>query len=198
MTRSEAKLADRLAAILPRLPTAGRCVAVEVGVYRGQLSELLLLARPGLVLHCVDNWLPGDQQPAAYKASNDPHAGLAAADQARYKSEALARLTPFGGRVVVWESGSPAAVHDPLMESGFDLVFLDGRHDREGLEADLAAWWPLVAVGGWLGVHDYGEDAHSRNDRFSFDVKEVFDRWAIFHELLPERDVGTTCWVMRL
>ncbi len=34
-------------------------------------------------------------------------------------------------------------------------VHLDARHDREHLSADIAAWLPKVAPGGWLSGDDY-------------------------------------------
>jgi hypothetical protein len=34
-------------------------------------------------------------------------------------------------------------------------VHLDARHDREHLLADIAAWLPKVAPGGWLSGDDY-------------------------------------------
>lgn len=36
-------------------------------------------------------------------------------------------------------------------------VHLDARHDREGLQADIAAWLPKVAPGGWLSGDDYDD-----------------------------------------
>ena len=37
----------------------------------------------------------------------------------------------------------------------FDFVYLDGRHDREGLLLDLRTWLPRVCPGGILAGHDY-------------------------------------------
>ncbi|MGN6185469.1 MAG: class I SAM-dependent methyltransferase [Thermoanaerobaculia bacterium] len=36
-------------------------------------------------------------------------------------------------------------------------VHLDARHDRESLKADIAAWMPKVARGGWLSGDDFDE-----------------------------------------
>jgi hypothetical protein len=36
-------------------------------------------------------------------------------------------------------------------------VHLDARHDREYLQADIAAWLPKVIRGGWLSGDDYDE-----------------------------------------
>lgn len=54
-------------------------------------------------------------------------------------------------------------VADSLTAAGFfadgwlDWVHLDGRHDRAGLAADIAAWRPKVRRGGWLSGDDHDE-----------------------------------------
>ena len=37
-------------------------------------------------------------------------------------------------------------------------VHLDARHDREHLLADISAWMPKVAPGGWLSGDDFDDD----------------------------------------
>lgn len=177
--------------ILDRLP-AGRCVMVEVGVYLGLLSEHLLDYRRDLILHAVDNWLPADEQPRAYRKSRDPHADVSTAQAVEHKSTALARLRRFGHRAVVHDHGSPAAATSMFMDPVVDLVFLDARHDREGLEIDLAAWWPKVAAGGWLGGHDYGNETQP-----CLAVKPTVDDWARENGGAVIADGGHTWWVRK-
>ena len=40
-----------------------------------------------------------------------------------------------------------------------DLVFIDGAHDRESTIAHMEAWSPLLAPGGVVVFHDYGNEA---------------------------------------
>ena len=35
------------------------------------------------------------------------------------------------------------------------FVFLDGGHSREAVAADIAAWYPKVRPGGYIGGHDF-------------------------------------------
>jgi Methyltransferase domain len=54
-------------------------------------------------------------------------------------------------------------VSDSVVASTFfadrsiDWVHLDGRHDREHVEADIAAWSPKIKIDGWLSGDDYDE-----------------------------------------
>jgi predicted O-methyltransferase YrrM len=36
-----------------------------------------------------------------------------------------------------------------------DYVFLDADHSVEGVRRDIAAWWPKVKAGGFMGGHDW-------------------------------------------
>ena len=40
-------------------------------------------------------------------------------------------------------------------DRSIDWVHLDGRHDYDGLTADIAAWSPKIKPGGWLSGDDY-------------------------------------------
>lgn len=42
-------------------------------------------------------------------------------------------------------------------ERSIDWVHLDARHDREHVQADIAAWLPKVKAGGWLSGDDYDQ-----------------------------------------
>jgi hypothetical protein len=42
-------------------------------------------------------------------------------------------------------------------DGSIDWVHLDGRHDREHVQADIAAWLPKVKAGGWLSGDDFDE-----------------------------------------
>lgn len=40
-------------------------------------------------------------------------------------------------------------------DRSLDFVFLDASHKYEDIKQDLEAWWPKVAIGGYLAGHDY-------------------------------------------
>lgn len=61
-------------------------------------------------------------------------------------------------------------------------VFLDAAHDYESVKADIAAWWPKIQAGGFLGGHDY-ENAEG--------VKRAVD------ETFPDAQKLSGCWLIR-
>jgi predicted O-methyltransferase YrrM len=55
----------------------------------------------------------------------------------------------------------------------FDLVFIDGAHDRASVELDLELSLPLLAEGGVLAFHDYRESEGDYDGRWDPDVTAV-------------------------
>lgn len=153
-------LVQRRDAILRRLPANARMA--EVGVLLGRLSEALLMARPGLSVCMVDNWLPAEEQPESYKSTRDEHSRASRDRAASHRREAQARAAKFGERAVIIEANSvDAAAQVP--GASLDLVFLDADHSEEGVSADIAAWMSKVKPGGWIGGHDI-DNADPRYD----------------------------------
>jgi Methyltransferase domain len=164
MVASLEKLLARAGPILDRLPQDA--VMVEVGVYAGALAQHLLTERPDVMIHCVDSWLGAARQPRAYVASGDTHAKLSQERQNELRVLAVGRLMPFGLRAKIWHGDSVAAA-DAFADESLDMAYLDGRHDYDGVKADIDAWWPKVKPGGWLG----GDDYMQVDPRFSFGVE---------------------------
>lgn len=120
---------------------------VEVGVWRGDMSAALLLGNPELHLVMVDPWEDPMTQPPLKKRGRQP-------TQDALHMRAV-NVTSFAGerREVLRMSSVEAA--RAMRGRTFDLVFIDGDHSYEAVQADIAAWLPRIARGGWLGGHDY-------------------------------------------
>ena len=66
--------------------------------------------------------------------------------------------------IVLQRKASPAALGYLQSDAvPLGLVFIDGEHTYNACKADLEAWSPLIAPGGYLCLHDYVniDDAHS-------------------------------------
>jgi hypothetical protein len=111
---------------LEQTATTMRSVA-EVGCLHGRSATALLEGCPGPV-YCVDPW--DDAADESY--------GSFLSNCGRYPN-----LRPVRGR-------SPGAAG---LVPGVDMVFLDGDHNRAGVEADLAAWLPKTRR--LICGHDY-------------------------------------------
>lgn len=113
--------------LLDRLPP-GPVVGVELGVYRGHMSQELL-KREDLFLWLVD---------------------------IKVRDEAW-KLTEFATsrRDAIWLPSVKAAKR--FEDESLDFVFIDADHSDRAVREDIAAWLPKVKIGGLLCGHDYGK-----------------------------------------
>ena len=191
MRQSDAARHARAAALLDRIRNIPSPRVVEVGVFVGQFSELLLQKRSDLHLTMVDSWAPADQLPDAYRLTGDAHAHQSEAEAEENRQKAETRVKRFGNRATVVCLPSIKAAACNIVAR--DLIFLDADHSYEAVKADLAAWVPHVKAGGWIGGHDYGHT----DPRFSFGVKQAVDEWAAGNGLKIELGADFT-WFCRL
>jgi hypothetical protein len=181
---------ERVEPLLARLVILG--TVVEVGVYQGLMSEHILKTRLDVTWSGVDPWLAADDQPASFVASNDPHARLTQSQQDRFHQDARNRVSRFGARASIYRL--PSVDVAPLLpDASLDMVFLDGDHSYEGVVADLAAWWPKLKEGGWLGGHDWSNP----NPAFRFGVDRAVTEWAEREGHDVQLDQGMTWWTQR-
>jgi SAM-dependent methyltransferase len=144
---------QRWDAIIERFHPGNVLTGVELGVWRGGLSEKLLRALPNLTLHMVDRWAaptPG----GSYAGSGASIATKPEIDH-RMAMEESKRRTQFANprNVIIRSETAEAAALFPTMSC--DFVFIDADHSFAGVTADLAAWFSRVKPGGWLCGHDW-------------------------------------------
>ena len=48
----------------------------------------------------------------------------------------------------------------------FDFIYLDARHDYDGIKEDLEAWWPKLKTGGLMAGHDFIPDGNVKAGLF--------------------------------
>lgn len=160
---------------------------VEVGVFEGYFSKVLLDANPRLALICVDSWGPESRRVAAYDV-------------------ALQTLAPYMDRTTIFKTTSLIAA-SKLPDKWFDFVFIDANHSYESVKRDIEAWTPKVRSGGIVSGHDYYKGkapASWRAARGGIGVIEAVDEYVAAHGytlhttpydgLNPIKDDRQPCW----
>jgi hypothetical protein len=120
----------------------GYKVGVEIGVKKGEFSEIICQANPGVKLCCVDPWEPYDD----YGDYTNP------GQLEGYYPQAKDRLEKYGCQLVKKYSADAANDFD---DNTIDFVYIDGNHRYEHVVADIVAWSKKVRTGGMISGHDY-------------------------------------------
>ena len=107
---------------------------VEIGAYKGRSTWYIARALE-------------DAGSADRVLSIDPHLEGTQEEFARNLA-----ATGIGERVDARAAYSHEVVRD--VDSPVGLLWIDGDHSYEGVRRDFEEWFPKVAVGGWIALHD--------------------------------------------
>lgn len=108
--------------------------ALELGVYMGRSSKVMLDANPGLHLWAVDPFMvDGTYETTKYHLRDEVAQGRCEIIR-KYTPEAVQQMEHMMGKI--------------------DLIFIDGAHDFSNVQQDIVRWRPLVRDGGILCGHD--------------------------------------------
>lgn len=110
---------------------------VEIGVFRGDSSKLLLSRCRFMFL--IDPCIPYEGNP----------------DSTVYAVEQDVRRNLNGRNNYHFIRGMSHEVEDQISE--VDFVFIDGNHTYEYVRKDIELYWPKVRSGGFISGHDFGE-----------------------------------------
>lgn len=123
---------------------------VEVGVDEGVFSDYLLTYWRGQRLISVDAWMemPPDEYTDTCNTSQ-----VSMEEKYERTRELLAK---HGERSEIQRELSVTAAAS-IAPASLDFVYLDARHDFDGVTEDLTAWFPLVRPGGLMAGHDYND-----------------------------------------
>lgn len=152
---------------LPYLLNARRLLGAgaEVGVRDGWFSEVILDRWRGSHLLSIDAWREFGSDEYVDRSN------VAQEDHDANLETTRRRLQRFGPRSTILKETSveaAATVH----RGSLDFVYLDARHDLEGVREDLEAWADKVRPGGVLCGHDYVDGFFLDGD---FGVKSAVD-----------------------
>jgi len=137
---------------LPILLNARRLLGtgVEVGVDEGVFSDYLLTWWRGQRLISVDAWM---EMPANEYADTCNTSQLSMEEKYE-RSRSL--LSSHGARSEIRRELSVEAAAKVEPRS-LDFVYLDARHDFDGVTEDLHAWFGKIRPGGLMAGHDYND-----------------------------------------
>lgn len=138
---------------------------VEIGSLRGRSTCYLAIGAGlgwGAHIYAIDKWDP-------YSVSS----GAGGGDQHRERFDI--NIARFGLRDRVTAVRADSAEVAKVWTWGIGLLFIDGGHTRQDLEADFEGFGPRVVPGGVIAIHDY-------TDHFA-QIKAYVDEI-----ILPSRD----------
>lgn len=166
--------------VLRRLPP-GNVSGVEVGVWRGFMSRVLL-CYPTVCLYMVDNWVGDDRYESEGYGTKDSQKNKEMAYKNTEYAAHRREILPF--------SSESAAAY--FKSGSVDFVFIDADHSYDGVKSDIAIWIPKVRAGGLLGGHDYD----NKNYPFGAEVKRAVDEAVAEHGWTLDLGHNTT-WFVR-
>jgi hypothetical protein len=158
---------EHLAVLFERL---GYRRGVEVGVFKGHYSEVLLDANPDLELFCVDPW----QMYVGYDERQYRKNPNLMRDAYR---EALDKLTHRNTHILRQSSMDAVKLFG---ESELDFCYIDGNHEFRHVADDIGEWSKRVKRGGIIAGHDF-----ARFKRATCHVKAVVGAWTYSHNIKP-------------
>lgn len=121
----------------------GYKVGAEVGVRKGDFSEVLLKANKSLHLTCIDPWVSYRGKDGT-KCSDDR--------QQSYYDCCKERLSEYS--VEFMRTTSQKALNN-FPDGCLDFVYLDAIHDFDSTITDIISWSNKVKLGGIVSGHDY-------------------------------------------
>lgn len=151
--------------IVPRLVEKYEFAAcAEIGVRRGELSELILFKPCVKSLVLVDPW-GGNKSASHYRI---------------FKKRMDAWSDKAKRRVRVLKMTSEEATTH-IEDKSLDFVYIDADHHYEHVKQDILLWAPKLREGGMLAGHDYSETK-------TVGVKRAVD------EIVGEVSLENTVW----
>lgn len=149
----------------------------EIGVFRGEYSEVFLKNWQGKRIYLVDAWkhLPGMVDISNHSDENHEKNFLLTSEKiAPYKDKAF----------IIRKFSKDAARIFP--DGYFDFVYLDAGHRYEDVMLDLKCWYPKVKVNGYIMGHDYLDCTMWESSLMPtvFEVKSAVNGFALINNLI--------------
>jgi hypothetical protein len=125
---------------------------VEVGVRNGEHSKHILTFWKGRKLHMVDPWEHQDEKLYLDISNRDQ------SHQNKIYDELVAFMKQKFPTRHQLHRGYSVQVAKDFPDNSLDFIYLDARHDYDGVKEDLEAWWSKLKIGGVYAGHDFVPD----------------------------------------
>ncbi len=150
---------------------------VEIGVEKGNYSEILLKANPKLHLYSIDPW-----RASAYEPDIEGVEKRQRKFDEYYKG-AKKRLSAYNCTVIRKESLAALYGFD---DNSLDFVYIDANHDFVNFTNDIHYWLKKIRVGGIVSGHDYAYFPSWKHNH----VKRALQAYTRSYRMIPLFIVG--------
>ena len=158
ITRASQSAPDRFALWSQICDTMSTRTAAEVGVWRGEFSEVILRRCPKIKsYYLLDPWchLPNWNKP--FNVTNSEFETVMA--------EALNR-TSFAGERRHLLRGTTTEVSKSIPDRSLDFCYIDGDHTLRGITIDILRMYPKMRDGGIIAGDDFCPNAWQHGAKF--------------------------------
>lgn len=187
--------------LLKSLPA--NSVGVEVGVYRGGFSRLIVKILNPSRLYLVDPWQwhkqwfvnhTNEELSLMAQGQNTPEG-----DTIYEEVKSIFADTPAVSLMRMTSIEASRSFPDNC----FDWVFIDGDHRYAPVVEDIRHWWPKVKPGGSLCGDDYNDTAENPANKLTsangvrFAVDEFLEATNLRPEFFPQEGFGRSYFKIR-
>jgi hypothetical protein len=137
--------------LLDLLPKSG--IGVEIGVFKGEFSDVLLEKTEPEVLYLLDPWV-GNIHSGDKNGNNIQYIS----GEEFYRETIIPKYSNNPNVKIIRDKSS---VLTSFSDDFFDWCYIDGDHSYEGVKADLECMYLKVKSGGIIMGHDYIEPRFS-------------------------------------
>src|SRR3990172_12575877 len=152
---------------------------VELGVDRGEFSEILCKANPRARIYSVDPWASFAYAPNTYVNEEQEYFD-------RNFEETSARLAKYNNCTIVRKTSESALSDFP--DNSLDFVYIAANHDFPNFVFDLHNWIKKIRPGGIISGHDYAYFSYSKFNH----VKRALDAYALCYRMIPMFIIGSS------
>jgi glycosyltransferase involved in cell wall biosynthesis len=138
---------------------------LELGVQKGEFSEILRKKWKGKFLHLVDRWRNSSDYFDIANVSDDKHR--------LYYLYVVEHFSEDPSVIIHRMDSETASLH--FQDRYLDWIYIDADHSYEAVKKDLHLWVPKVCPGGIVAGHDFLD---GKNEFGEFGVKRAVEEYA--------------------